>query len=588
MLHIQAGSRVARLDNPKITRRAATRADSRALTLPTPLLLCPHVSNGPLEKIISDELHSGLKITLIDEAGELYARVSWIHWDSGFRDSGLAVEDRIVALNGVPIALPEEPRARRVARDRMIGGLSEAALFKELGLTDGAALKLSVLRRTVPGRGWARQEFTGSVRAERLYYTADEKAALAPGGPERLGKNDAGDTWMSWLERRIFEWECILDGRWLQKFDSRRMLAEHLELKPRIDAGLRDLPGDFSRRLAEDWQRVADSLQGRAVSLLPGALAFRDQSERIEREIATAGDAAWAAFLASNNSVETLPAIDLVRDDRAPIAGKVIALSGITWRSSVKDGDRNIFTAEHSDYYCYIGADQPAMRRFWQVQADYQARVEPSIQEKYDIIGRVLPDTRLVVTERSGAKIGLNIEVLAVRVPGQFFVDLAGTAQSFTGAELATARGAPPPPDSASPSDVMRAYVQATKSGDEKLWLALYADWVAMGDGDERPLYRAFDPFTNYMNDYTRARNLLLHKIAHVEPVWESEPRAVIKGTEFEGAPQVEQVAVLMDHIAHFDDGDHVFCSLETSRLWHLQRRNGGPWRISYGSHCVL
>ena len=27
------------------------------------------------------------------------------------------------------------------------------------------------------------------------------------------------------------------------------------------------------------------------------------------------------------------------------------------------------------------------------------------------------------------------------------------------------------------------------------------------------------------MNDYTRARNLLLHKIEHVEPVWEGEPR---------------------------------------------------------------
>jgi hypothetical protein len=374
----------------------------------------------------------------------------------------------------------------------------------------------------------------------------------------------------------------------MQKFDSRRMLAEHLELKPRIDAALRDVPGDFARRLAEDWQCVADSLQGRAVSLPADALAFRDQSERIEKEIATAAAAAWTAFLASNNSVETLPAIDLVRDDRAPITGKVASFAGITWRDSVKDGDRSIFTAAHSDYYCYIAADQPAMRKFWQVQADYQARVEPAIQEKYDIIGRVMPDTRLVVTERAGAMIGLNIEVLAVRVPNQFFADLAGSAQSFTGAEIATARGAPPPPDTASPGDVLRAYVQATKAGDEKLWLALYADWVALGGDDEPPLYRAFDPYTNYMNDYTRARNLLLHKISQVEPVWESEPAVVIRSDAFDGAPTIEQVAVLVDHIGHFDDGDHVFCSMETSRLWHLQRRDGGPWRISSGSRNTL
>jgi hypothetical protein len=29
------------------------------------------------------------------------------HWDSAFRDRGLAVEDRIVAMNGVPLALRE-------------------------------------------------------------------------------------------------------------------------------------------------------------------------------------------------------------------------------------------------------------------------------------------------------------------------------------------------------------------------------------------------------------------------------------------------------------------------------------------------
>ena len=57
------------------------------------------MSNGSLEKILSADLESGLKITLIDEAGELYARVSWIHWDSGFRDSGLTIEDREVILN---------------------------------------------------------------------------------------------------------------------------------------------------------------------------------------------------------------------------------------------------------------------------------------------------------------------------------------------------------------------------------------------------------------------------------------------------------------------------------------------------------
>jgi hypothetical protein len=91
------------------------------------------VTDSPrLEKILSDDLKSGLKITLIDEAGELYARVSWIHWDSGFRDRGLEVEDRIIALNGTPLTLPEDPKARRIARDRMIGGLNESKFGSSL------------------------------------------------------------------------------------------------------------------------------------------------------------------------------------------------------------------------------------------------------------------------------------------------------------------------------------------------------------------------------------------------------------------------------------------------------------------------
>jgi hypothetical protein len=466
-----------------------------------------------------------------------------------------------------------------VARDRTIGGLGESALFAEMGLTDGAPLAVTVLRRQVPGRGWKTLELTGAVRAERIYYTADGKRALAPGGPESLGRNDAGDTWSSWLERRVFEWERILDGRWMTGFDSRRELADHLQLKPRIDAALAAHPGIFSKRLAEDWERVAESLRGRAVTLPPDALAFRDQSERIEQEIAAAGDAALTAFLAATSARDTLPAIDLIRGDRSAVAGKVIMLPGITWRDAVKDGDRNIFTAPHSTYLCTIAADQPSMRVFWQVQAEYQARVEPRVQEQYTIIGRITPETRLVVTPR-GAKIGLNIEVLAVHVPGQFFADVSGGTPGFAGAELAIARGAPLPPDAATPSDVMRACVQAVKAGDERNWLTLYADWIAMG-GEGPPLFRPYDPYKNYMPDYTRARNLLLHKVSDVQPVWESDPRIVITGDRAAGVPRVEQVSVLLDHVGHFDDGDRVFCSTEVRRLWQLQRQDGGPWRIS-------
>src|SRR5262245_7531311 len=182
-----------------------------------------------LEKILSDSLQSGLKVTLIDENAELYGRVSWVHWNSGFRDSGLRIEDRIVGMNGIPLTLPEEPRARRIARDRVIGGLSEAAVFAALGLKDGSPLQLTVLRRNVPGRGWKQVEIKGTVRAERTYYDNEGRPALGPGGPSRLGRDSFGDSWMSWHERLVFDWERILDGRWLSKLNNRDLLAKHLE-----------------------------------------------------------------------------------------------------------------------------------------------------------------------------------------------------------------------------------------------------------------------------------------------------------------------------------------------------------------------
>src|SRR5262245_45066030 len=354
----------------------------------------------PLEKILSDTLQSGLKITLVDEGGELYGRVSWIDWDSGFRDSGLRIEDRIVGMNGVPMTLPAEPNARRLARDRVVGGLQEAAIFAEAGLKDGSPLKLTVLRRDVPGHGWKQFDITGAVRAERSYYDAEGRTAIGPGGPWKLANDSTGKSWSGWYDRRVFDWYLILDGRWFGTLSNRNLLATHLEDKERVEEAVKAFPGPFTRRLQEDFDLVADSLRGRAATLPADALAFREESDKIEKEIADAGDKAWTACLAALNAADELPTLDLVRNDRTPIVGKVIALEGVSWRSAVTDGDRSILRAEHSGYSCFIPVDQDAMRTFFQRQGEYQASVEPRVPETYDVVGRIGPDTRLVITDR--------------------------------------------------------------------------------------------------------------------------------------------------------------------------------------------
>ena len=142
---------------------------------------------------------------------------------------------------------------------------------------------------------------------------------------------------------------------------------------------------------------------------------------------------------------------------------------------------------------------------------------------------------------------------------GHFFADLRKRTARSRVPELATARGLPPPPDAASPSEVMRAYVQATKSGDEKLACAARIGWRLAGEGG-----RCTRPFDQCLHERLhRARNLLLHKIEHVEPVWEGEPRAAIRGDEFEDAPTVEMVDVVMDHIGNFEGEHRVFNNTE-------------------------
>jgi hypothetical protein len=177
------------------------------------------------------------------------------------------------------------------------------------------------------------------------------------------------------------------------------------------------------------------------------------------------------------------------------------------------------------------------------------------------------------------AKIGLDIEVAAVRIPDQLFVDLTSSNPTFAGVERTLGRGAIMPPDNASPADVMRAYIAAIKAGDEKVWVALYADWTAIG-GEGLPLYRPYSPYERYEREFTTARNLLLHKFVHAEPVWESDPRLVVAGNEFPGAARIEEVTVMVDHIARYDDGDFVTANLDVHRTWELQRRDGGPWRL--------
>ena len=59
----------------------------------------------------SDSLNSGLATQTMFDNPTPGLRVTWVHWHSGFRGTGLRVGDFITAVNGVAIARPADLRA---------------------------------------------------------------------------------------------------------------------------------------------------------------------------------------------------------------------------------------------------------------------------------------------------------------------------------------------------------------------------------------------------------------------------------------------------------------------------------------------
>jgi hypothetical protein len=78
-----------------------------------------------------------------------------------------------------------------------------------------------------------------------------------------------------------------------------------------------------------------------------------------------------------------------------------------------------------------------------------------------------------------------------------------------------------------------------------------------------------------------RARRLLEDRVFDVRVVAVEEARVVIEPTAFAGAPKIEQAVVEVDHVGLFDGQYRPFMDVNVHRVWPMQRRDGGPWRVT-------
>jgi hypothetical protein len=540
---------------------------------------------GPEREYLHDNLRSGLKTEHRLDGEPQYLNVAWISWDSGFRGSGLRISDRILAVDGVEIRKPTEQREFQRWLPQVIGNYAEYQPWTALGYKEGQVVRLKIRRRRDPGDGWVESEVSGTLRFERTWSILESnRHIIGPGGPERLGRDGFDDAWMSWYDKRIFDWERILDGGWQGSLQTRSALASHLEHKPRVDALVERYPGPFATAMRDDWEAVRACLAGDPVQLPADALAFRTRGEEQVKRITALAQEGWKRILAAH-AAETLPAfpaIDPFRGDRAAVAGKLIALPMVGQREWIVDMGRAYLAWNQSGHWIFAPIDSEGMGRAFSAMRRYQKLVAPSVKLDIEVLGRLLPDPRLLAGSGRTAA-GLEIEPVAVRIGGVVCVEIPpGTATPrFAGEETVLDDGIGPPPDDASPRQVLEAMIAAVKRGDQEVWNGLFTDWHAVPDAD-RPIYYPVQPWGPTRDDaWLRSRRLLLDKVLDARVRWCDDPRVIIRGDEAPGLPRIEGVDLEIDHVGLFDGEARTFNSVEVHRRWKLQRRDGGPWRIS-------
>ncbi len=538
-------------------------------------------------EVVFDKLRSGLATDAMFEGDPPSLRVTWIAWDSGFRGSGLRVGDRIVAIEGVALVRPQDtPSLQRAVRE-LPGGLNEHGAFAARGLNDGAALRLTVRRRRVPGDGWMTIDVSGRVLLERTYADAQGRRALGPTGPESLVKDGFDSSWAAWYEKRVSEWRTVLDDGWTRvRLNTQVKLKAHLEDSARIDFLGAHCAGPFADAARADFDAVTSSLRGTRYELGAEALDYRELEEERVRRVRAAAERAWESYLADHAGeiIPAFPAVNPLHEDHSHLVGKLVVLPRIEPRQWLASVDVHYLATQRDGHWYFAAVAAPAMRRVFDAMYRYRQFVGPKISETVALVGRIMPAPRIMVADRRSAA-GLEVEPVAALVDGAMFVEpeVETDGESpFAGEGELRKQLSAMPPDDAPPREVMQAFVAALKAGDQTTWNALFCDWNHV-PGAGTPLYHAFYPYSraNASEEWIRARRLVLDAVHDIRVVWVSDPATVLSGDEFFGAPHLEEVHVVLDHVGCFDGEYRAFNSVSVHRIWALQRRDAGPWRIA-------
>jgi hypothetical protein len=532
------------------------------------------------------ELTTGLTtLDALDDA-PVHFRVTWIAWDSPFHATELQVGDRIIAVDGVSVSRPDDPRERARIVQHFIGQGAEPQQWSARQLAAGAPLTLRVRRRTSP-RGWTELEVTAPLAEKVGYRNADNRIVLGPDGPDTMARDEFSESWGSWYEQRMVPMlSHALDvdrhtGTFVTRAEWKR-LGEH---ERRVVFAAERYPGPWSSALTRDYQAARAICQGEALVLAAGALDFRRRGQELAAEVRAKATAAWKSVQekSASETISPFPAINPVRGDPAPVVGKLVVLPPLGNAQWVNEAGHGWFTAgSAADGWYFIDAQGEPAQAMLLARRRYTKLVDPALDASFEFLARITADARLVcIGDRT--QFGLVADPLAALVGGSMFVDLVarvGTQAAFAGEEAFLAIDPALPARDATPAEVLAAVIDAIKLGDLPLWRALHADWAIewTPGGRQRIQPHALPPNESHFED---SRRSLASRVQDVRVAWVDDSVVVADGKRFPGALHIEEVTAWLDHFGDVGGVTRWFSDTTVRREWRLQRVDRGPWRVA-------
>jgi hypothetical protein len=493
--------------------------------------------------------------------------VNWIPWDSGFRGTDLQRGDVITALDANEFSPDKKDYFE-------FGQYGEEQFWDKAGAKDGTPTTLTVVRE---GRTL---EITGQVRADRFYTSDDGKRTVGPDGPQEMARDGFDEPWSFWRETIEKLLADAPDAIYHQ--NTRQYLEKLDEHRARVDYLAKSFPGSaFAKAIKEDFDKAVGVVRGRKYDLTEDDIGYRKLSAARVEQAQVLAVKTRDAFLEKAGAVplDSLPDVNPVRGDRKQISGRVVTFPQLS--EEISEAGHGWYAPQTPGGRVFLlDTRAPAFIAIYRAMERFKQRITPDLNDAFELIGKVSDRPVMVATARK-VFTGMLVDPLAALVDGKMFVDVSGGTEdaAFAG----EAEAVKPPsvklrPDMA-PTEVFRQFVNALKLGDQDLWQSFFASWSCdpTGIGDQRVYDAEGGPVPNAHNlDYVIARRVIMSSVYDVRVVTEGPPKPIYG----KDGTRVEMVVLDVDPVGFFDGEYRAFRSVDVHRIWHMQRVNGGPWKI--------